>query len=425
MIASKDSSNSDEGVAKKVSNLPQTADVVIIGAGLMGCATAYELAKRNVKNIVVLDKNAIGSGATGQSSGVLRGHYSYPILTRMAVQSLETFKHAKEILGDEVGYHPIGYMFGVDYENIETLKMNVEMQQKNGVNTRLVTKEEVKKEIWSQLDTDQFGAFAFEPEGGYGDPVLTNQAFANAARTLGVKIKQHCGVKKILTSEDGSKIVGVETVDHQTIFTPCVIVAAGVGAHHLMKKIGVHVPIKGQRAQLIYISPGASLGTAPSFGDFKHDQYIKPEVSSGHLLLGNADHANVQYIDPADYDANQYPKHATQGAIEKAIMKFLHCFPTLEKAKLLASYSAAYEVTPDGIPFISRTPIDGSFVCAGFSGHGFKITPSVGKLTADLVLEGISRQEGIDLAPFRLTRFEENDLLVPDYPYSSTVNKHV
>lgn len=165
-----------------MSNLPQTADVVIIGAGLMGCSTAYELAKRNVKNIVVLDKNAIGSGATGQSSGVLRGHYSYPILTRMAVQSLETFKHAKEILGNEVGYHPVGYMFGVDHENVETLKKNVEMQKKNGVNTRLVTKEEVKKEIWPQLDTDQFGAFAYEPEGGYGDPVLTNQAYADAAR---------------------------------------------------------------------------------------------------------------------------------------------------------------------------------------------------------------------------------------------------
>ncbi|PFP29229.1 sarcosine oxidase subunit beta [Bacillus sp. AFS073361] len=408
-----------------MNNLPKTADVVIIGAGLMGCSTAYELAKRNVKNIVVLDKNAIGSGATGQSSGVLRGHYSYPILTRMAVQSLETFKYANEILGNEVGYQPVGYMFGVDHENIETLNKNVEMQKKNGVNTSIVSKEAVKKEIWPELDTEQFGAFAYEPEGGYGDPVLTNQAFADAARALGVTIKQHCGVKRVLTSDDGSKVVGVETIDGQVIFTPYVIVAAGVGAHHIMKNVGVNVPVKGQRAQLIYISPGASLGKVPSFGDFKHDQYIKPEVSSGHLLLGNADHADPQYIDPADYDADQYPKHATEAAIEKAIMKFLSCFPSLEQAKLLASYSAAYEVTPDGIPFISRTPIVGAYLCTGFSGHGFKIAPSVGKLTADLVLVGKSKQEGIDLAPFRLTRFEENDLLLPDHPYTTTVNSHV
>ncbi|SMQ81709.1 Glycine/D-amino acid oxidase [Bacillus sp. OV166] len=408
-----------------MSNLPKTADVVIIGAGLMGCSTAYELAKRNVKNIVVLEKNAIGSGATGQSSGVLRGHYSYPLLTRMAVQSLETFKYAEEILGNEVGYQPVGYMFGVDHENIEILKKNVEMQKKNGVNTGIVSKEVVRKEIWPQLDTEQFGAFAYEPEGGYGDPVLTNQAFADAARALGVTIKQHCGVKRVLTSDDGSKVVGVETIDGQIIFTPYVIVAAGVGAHHIMKNVGVNVPVQGQRAQLIYISPGASMGTVPSFGDFKHDQYIKPEVCSGHLLLGNADHADPQYIDPADYDADQYPKHATEAAIEKAIMKFLSCFPSLEQAKLLASYSSAYEVTPDGIPFISRTPIVGAYLCTGFSGHGFKIAPSVGKLTADLVLAGKSKQEGIDLAPFRLTRFEENDLLLPDHPYSTTVNSHV
>lgn len=408
-----------------MSNLPQTADAVIIGAGLMGCSTAYELAKRNVKNIVVLEKNAIGSGATGQSSGVLRGHYSYPILTRMAVQSLETFKHAKEILGNEVGYQPVGYMFGVDDLNIESLKRNVEMQKENGVNTNLVSKEVVKKEIWPQLDSDQFGAFAFEPEGGYGDPVLTNQAYADAARALGVIIKQHCGVKRIMTSEDGSAIVGVETTDNRTIFTPNVIVAAGVGAHHLMKNVGVDVPIKGQRAQLIYVSPGEDMGRVPSFGDFKHDQYIKPEVSSGHLLLGNADHADPQFIDPADYDADHYPKHATDKAIEKAITKFINCFPSLEQAKLLASYSAAYEITPDGIPFISQTPIQGAFLCTGFSGHGFKITPSVGKLTADLVLEGKSKQPGIDLAPFRLTRFEENDLLKPANPYTTTINSHV
>jgi sarcosine oxidase, subunit beta len=410
-----------------MSILPQTADVVIIGAGLMGCSTAYELAKRNVKNIVVLEKNAIGSGATGQSSGVLRGHYSYELLTRMAVQSLETFQHAKEILGHEVGYQPVGYLFGVDHENIETLKLNVQMQQRNGVDTNLVTMEEVK-EIWPELDTNLFGSFAFEPQGGYGDPVLTNQAFANAARALGVTIKQHCGVKRILTSEDGSKILGVETTTNHTILTPCVVVAAGVGAHHLMRNLGVDVPIRGQRAQLAYVSPGQSIGRAgrvPSFGDFKHDQYIKPEVSSGHLLLGNADHADPQYIDPSDYDADNYPKHATEKAVETAIEKFLSCFPSLENAKLLASYSAAYEITPDGIPFISHTPIEGAYVCAGFSGHGFKITPIVGKLTADLVLDGKSNQPGIDLAPFRITRIADNDSLKPAHPYTTTVNHHV
>lgn len=408
-----------------MSNLPQTADVVIIGAGLMGCSTAYELAKRNVKNIVVLEKNAIGSGATGQSSGVLRGHYSYELLTRMAVQSLDTFKHAKEILGNEVGYQPVGYLFGVDDENIETLKKNVAMQKRNGVNTGMVTKEVVNKDIWPELDTDQFGAFAFEPEGGYGDPVLTNQAYADAARALGVTIKQHCGVKRILTSEDGSAIIGVETTSNHTILTPCVVVAAGVGAHHLMKNVGVDLPIRGQRAQLIYISPGGSRKNVPSFGDFKHDQYIKPEVSSGHLLLGNADHTDPQFIDPADYDADNYPKHATDQAIEKAITKFISCFPSMDQAKLLASYSAAYEATPDGIPYICGTPVQGAYLCTGFSGHGFKITPIVGKLTADLVLEGKSKQEGIDLAPFRLTRFAENDLLKPAHPYSTTVNHHV
>ncbi|CDQ19640.1 Glycine/D-amino acid oxidase [Halobacillus karajensis] len=404
--------------------LPETADVVIIGAGLMGCCTAFELAKRSVKNIVVLEKNAIGSGATGQSSGVLRGHYSYEVLTRMAVQSLDTFKYAEEILGADVGYQPVGYLFGVDHQNIENLQKNVEMQKRNGVYTDMVSREEVK-EISPYLDTDLFGAFSFEPEGGYGDPVLLSQAYAEAARQLGVTFKQHCAVDRVMTSQDGSSIVGVETVDHHFISTPSVIVAAGVGAHHLMKNAGVEVPIKGQRAQLIYIDPGAEIKKAPSFGDFVQDQYIKPEVSSGHLLLGNADHASPHFINPSDYDKGRYPKHATEKAIETAITKFSNAFPTLDNAKLLASYSAAYEITPDGIPYISRTPVEGVYLCTGFSGHGYKITPVVGKLTADLVLEGESTQEGISLSPFRLSRLNENDSLKAAHPYTTTINAHV
>lgn len=407
-----------------MASVPKKADVVIVGAGLMGSSIAYELAKRNVGNIVVLDKSSIGSGATGQSSGVLRGHYSHPILTRMAVQSLETFQNAKEILGDDVGYHSVGYLFGVGPESYGALKMNVEMQRDVGVDTNLMPKEEVRK-IWPQLDVDLFGGFAFETQGGYGDPVLTNQAYAFAARNLGVVIKQHCGVKRLIASDDGSKIIGVETFRNGVIHAGCVIVAAGIGTHHLMKDVGIDAPIIGQRAQLLYIDPGKHMGKVPSFGDFLHDQYIKPEVSSGHLLLGNADHANPKYIDAADYDKGHYPKHADDSAIEKGILKFMNCFPSLDNAKLITSYSAAYEMTPDGIPYISNTTMEGTYICAGFSGHGFKITPVVGKLTADLVLEGESKQEEIDLAPFRLTRFQENDLLVAPHPYTSTTNHHV
>jgi sarcosine oxidase, subunit beta len=229
-------------------NPRQTADVVIVGAGLMGCSIAYELAKRNGKRIVVLEKKYIGSEATGQSSGVLRSHYSIPILSWMAWESLETFQHAEEILGTSVGYKKVGYLLGVGPENAATLKENVKVMQSIGVDTELISPEQVI-EMWPQMQVEKFGGFAFEPQGGYADPYLTAQAYASAARDMGVAIKQQCGVTKLITSEDGSAIVGVETTKNETIYSPCVIVAAGVGSRPVMSTVGIDVQVEGQRAQ--------------------------------------------------------------------------------------------------------------------------------------------------------------------------------
>lgn len=407
-----------------MNNIPQQANVVIIGAGIMGASIAYELAKRNVKQIIVLEKNAIGSGATGRSSGVLRCHYSIPVLARMAVQSLEIYQHAEEILGEDVGYSPIGYLVGLGEENLPILRENIRMLRQIGVDTEFLTADDVKKR-WPAIDTDQYAGFAFEPKGGYGDPFLTNQAYAKKARELGVTIKQQCAVKRLLTSNDDSFVVGVETDKYGTIHADCVIVASGIGSNRLMETAGVDVPIKGQRAQLLNVDPASdAMKSFPVFGDLVNFQYIKPE-KSGNLLVGNADHTNPEFIAANDYDSGNFPKYAEETYIEKAAMKFLHCFPDLAKTKLVSAYSGIYEVTPDFNPIISKTPIDGVYVCAGFSGHGFKIAPAVGRLMSDLVMVGDSQQPDIDLAPFRLSRFEEKDFLVAANPYKTKTTGHV
>jgi sarcosine oxidase, subunit beta len=179
----------------------------------------------------------------------------------------------------------------------------------------------------------------------------------------------------------------------------------------LASAVEVELPIAAQRAQVLLVEPGRPLGPVPVLSDLVTLQYVRPDGSAS-LLVGNSDHANPEWADPDDY-----VNRADGDFVEHLIAKFAHRFPDLTEAALATSYAGCYDVTPDYNPVISSAPVEGMWICAGFSGHGYKISPAVGELAADLICKGSSRHPDVDHRDFRLERFEEGDLLTSPHHY--------
>jgi glycine/D-amino acid oxidase-like deaminating enzyme len=384
-------------------------DIVIVGGGLEGLSTAWALAERGERNVLVLERHTLCSGGTARSSGIVRCHYGVPSLAAMAWKGLQVFENAYDLLGHDIGFWQTGYVVGVGPENTAALQANVAMHRRLGIDVRIVGHDDVQA-MWPHADLADFAAFAYEPRGGYGDAYQTGQAFAHAARRAGVSIRQHSPVTDITVGESG-RTTGVVVGGTERIAAGSVVVAAGPWSVPLCAPLGVHLPIRAQREQILLVDAGEPLRDVPVLSDLVSLQYIRTE-RSGELLIGNSDHSQPDYADP-----DRYPNHADDDYIATAIEKLDRRLPKLPDPALSSTYAGCYDVTPDFNPVLSATPVDGFYVCAGFSGHGFKISAAVGTLMADIVTEGASTDPQIDAADFRLQRFEEHRPLRSEHPY--------
>jgi glycine/D-amino acid oxidase-like deaminating enzyme len=388
-----------------------TADVVIVGGGIEGAAAAWALAERGVTNVLVVERNTVGSGMTGKSSGIVRCHYGVSSLAAMATVGLEVFESAEALFGHDIGFRQNGYVVGVGEPNVESLRKSLAAQRAVGVQTEEVDSAEVAK-MWPFAELAPFAAFAFEPRGGFGDAYQTAQAFAVAARGAGVRVRQGTAMTDLLL--DGDRVTGVRLSDGTEVDASTVVVATGVWTKPLLARYGIDVPIRVVREQLVMIAPGVDKDAVcrlPVFSDLVSLQYIRPEPN-GELLFGNSDLSHVQDADP-----DAYLNRAGDDFIDVTVDRVGNRFPGFADAAITSSYAGCYDVTPDWNPVISRTGLDGLVVAAGFSGHGFKIAPAVGQLVADLVIDGHSADPRIPETDFRLSRFAEGELLKTPYPY--------
>src|SRR4051794_14620356 len=240
-----------------MSTSTDTAEVVVVGGGLEGCATAWALAERGVTDVVIVERSTVGDGGTGKSSGVVRCHYGVASLAAMATQALEVFENAEEVLGTDVGFHQTGYVVGVGPQNVEALHASMANQRAVGVRTEDIDRAEVQR-LWPVADLEPFAAFAWEERGGYGDAYQTAQAFAGAARRAGVRLRQGTTVTGILSAGDG--VTGVALADGTRIHSRRVVLAVGPWSVPLLAAHGVDLPITVHREQIVLIDPGQDLG---------------------------------------------------------------------------------------------------------------------------------------------------------------------
>lgn len=388
---------------------PESADIVVVGAGVTGLSTARALVELGLRDVLVLDRATVGSGGTGKSSGIVRCHYGIRSLAAMAWHALPILEDAPEILGAESGYRKTGYLVGVGPQNVGSLRANVAMHRSIGIDVELVG-HDAAQEMWPMADLRDFAEFAYEPRGGYGDGHQTALAFALAARRGGARVRQNSGVVALETQ--GERVTGVRLQNGERVTAGQTVLAAGPWSVGLAAGVGVDLPIRSQRAQILLVEPGQPIDNLPVFSDLAALQYVRMEGTAS-ILMGDSDHSAPEWSDP-----DGYRERAGDGELAQMIPKFERRFPGLSGARLSSSYAGCYDVTPDYNPMISPSPLEGLWLCAGFSGHGYKISPSVGELMADLITAGTSRHPDVDHHDFRWDRFATDDFLVSPHPYA-------
>lgn len=375
-------------------------DAIVIGAGVMGASITYNLAQRGLK-VLILERQSVGVGATGASSGLVRMHYDVEVDSALAWQSFHLFRDWRERIGGECGFKRTGFIQIVSPDKNEQLRGNVEMQQKLGILTEVVTAEEVKK-IAPMFKTDDFELAAYEPESGYADPVLTTNSFITNAKACGAVLMQDCEVMGIRVR--GGKVAGVES-SRGSFDAPIIVDCAGTFADRIAKLVDVDVPLDTWSHDVAFVRRPAKVGMHPACIDDALSMYFRPE--GGLTLIGFEDYNRMG--EPPESDLG----HVDPEFVMRAIDRICERLDGMEDGSLHSTHVGRDGLTPDQRAVMDQAGPDGFYIACGFSGTGFKLSPAVGICMSELILDGTAKL--VDISSLNLSRFARGELLKGSY----------
>jgi len=373
--------------------MKRTADILVLGAGVIGTSIAFHLARRKPGRILVLDKGAVAQGGSGRSSALIRMHYSFPPEVRLAVKSLEIFQNWREYVGFPGDYRRTGFVRIVHPGEMERLRANVAMQRECGATARVVTAGELR-EIEPDWNFDDVEAAAYEPDSGYGDGAGVATDFLAAARDLGVEYRSQTRVTALRAG--GGRIRGVDT-DQGEIDAPLVISAVGPWTRPLVQGIGVDLPIETEYHQVAILKnpPRLKQGSCACI-DSVLQLYYRSEGRDMTLVGG--------FYGPRGMDPDRIPDAASGESLAEMAEGICRRIPALEDGGLVRGINGVYDMSPDARPLLGEIgAARGLHVAVGFSGMGFKISPAVGLAMSELILDGGGKT--IDIGDFRPDRF--------------------
>jgi sarcosine oxidase subunit beta len=375
-----------------------TADVVIVGGGVMGTSIALHLARRGAGRIALLEQRFIASGPTGRSSAVLRRHYSLELYARMATRSLEVYGRFEDLTGVSAGLRRCGVLHVVGPDELAASRTTVAMLRRIGAGFSALDVDEVRRLV-PRIDPAGLAGGVYDPEGGCADPAGVTHGYAARARELGVAIHQETRVTGIDVA--GGRIAGVRT-DRGPVAAPVVVNAAGVWAARVARLAGVALPIEANRVQLASFRLPPDFGhPLPVIGDNVQRCYFAPEVGDLVMVGTRTPPGTLPVVDP-DHCNERIDADRVLGAAEALCRRL----PVMERGESTGGYASMYDATPDAHFVIEADPrVPGLFTAAGFNGHGFKHSPVVGEIVAELVLDGQTRE--FDVTPFASGRFTD------------------
>jgi sarcosine oxidase subunit beta len=343
--------------------LPRTADVVIIGGGVVGCSVAYQLARRGVHDVLVLERDAVGAGTTSKAAGGIRGQFPTETEIRFSLESIRVFERFEEEFGVDPGYRKIGYLFLVaDAQDLEGFKERVALQQRLGVDVRIITPADAQALV-PALRVDDLIAGVWGPDDGMAGPAEVTNGFARRARQLGARIVE--GVEVAAIERDGERVRGVVTSAGR-VTAPVVLNAAGPAAARVARLAGVEVPVHPRRRHIFFTEPFPEIpGPVPLTTDRASGFYFRKEMEQVLLSPGDVEDVGDDFTVAVD-----------RAKIEEAVEKALHRVPIIEKARIAGGWAGLRPLTPDDHAIIGWAPgVAGLFLAVGFGGHGFQHSP--------------------------------------------------
>jgi sarcosine oxidase subunit beta len=399
--------------------MAESADVVIIGGGIMGASLAFHLTRRGVRSVLLIEKRTVASGASGKTGALLRQHYTNVPEAVLAHLSLQTFQHWDDVVGGDCGFLGCGLIAtvatGPGYEaNIERMPRNVAMQQQIGIKTALLTAGQLR-DLQPFADFDDLAVAAYEAESGVVDAIAATQGMARAAMRSGAHIWEGVAVTGIRCQ--GERVSGVET-SAGAVESRVVVCAAGAWSAPLLQTVGIQAPIEALRVQVAFLNRPLSMPAEDhmAYVDTAANIFCRP-WGPNRTMVGIGGGEFHETTDPDHYDEGNDP------AFPPLVQRYLsRRMPPMHSATYLYGHAGLYDMTPDAHPILDRAPgIDGLYLMLGFSGAGFKKGPAVGQCMAELISDG--QATTVDLAPFRFSRFQDDTWKQPwsdtEYQFSS------
>jgi sarcosine oxidase, subunit beta len=378
----------------------RTAEVVIIGGGIVGSSIAYHLTAAGCRNVVVLEReSATGKGSTGKSMGGVRAQFSTPVNIQMSLYSIPFYASFDERLGYPCDYRPQGYLFCATSDpHMAYLRANYERQVSMGLkDVRLVDGPEIRA-MFPRLSGDDIIGGSFCSTDGFVDPYSAMNGFMASAAVHGAILRKNSIVTGI--TRDARGVTSVETAS-ESVSTRKVVNCAGAWAANVARFVEIDLPVEPLRRMLVPSEPFDQFPhTAPMIIDMSNGFHFRPE-SRGFLLAWN---------DPEE--TSGFKTDFDPAFVEKILMRAadrVPCFADLPVNPKRA-WAGLYEMTPDHHPILGETSgVPGFFLANGFSGHGVMHAPATGKILSDLILTG--KTELIDASLLNLARFSEDRLI--------------
>ena len=385
-------------------------DVVVIGGGVIGTSVAFHLSRLGAKKVLLLERETIGSGTTAQSSGILRTHYSVRENVELAKRSWDVFNDFAAYVGDEeasCGLVRCGYLISAaSGDKLEPLRASLAEQEAQGIRLEVLSPAQAS-ELLPIASFDDAVLIGFEPDAGFADAYLVATSFARSARRSGVTIREGVFANRLLL--DGARVVGVATsagdvgcdtvVSTQNIWTP-----------ELAAWVGHAMPVVPERHAVLALECETAPYTfaMPVFKDLASPGMLYCRSYGGRQMLVSEGLVGER-LAATDTEQADVPLDYVAEVGEQVAARF----PAYEAAGLASSWTGVYDVTPDWNPVLGRLPgISGLVMGFGFSGHGFKLSPTVGRVLAQ---EALGLATDVSLAPYSIERFSSGSLLVGKY----------
>ncbi len=383
--------------------MAKTADAVVIGAGINGASIAFNLLKKGLKKVTVLERLSIASGGTGKSAAIVRQHYSNAPLIKMMKRCIEIFSHFEDYIGGDAGFVNTGWAFLAPPEAVEGFEKNLALQKELGIKTSEISKQELL-EIEPRFNLDDVARIAYEPESGYADPYFSTMSYIQATMARGGELFQGEPVTSL--EVERGRVCAVKT-ELRTISTGVVVNAGGPWAHLLARMVDLDLPLQvSLEEEILLVPPPGESPPQVTVSDMAKAIYYR---SDGHrVLVGRGYPKEYQYVDPDHPQGGVNPDF-----IKETRSRMVERIPIYRDALVQHTYSGLYDITPDWHPVLGSTPVEGYFLAAGFSGHGFKLGPAIGELLAEEIVDGAAKD--IDLGEFSLDRFKQGRLFAAAY----------